>query len=230
MCSKVRLNPGNVERGMSHSVSPGLESVLKKSEEKWGFIWGQKLICFKWCKIWTTATKAETAKESQLNGAWEGRGQSSLKVRLLPLIQRWFSWKQWSKHTLISLSWVIHHHRTFLHFTKFHVNFARVYYINVENQTRQPRHISSNGSSREGHHGLNTQLGGKRDCWDWTKMVRGKEKQIWRVWKCVSVSAFQLCVQRDGLSLWRVFTTSSSLSFIFLFCFFLSLVNADHRL
>lgn len=148
-----------------------------------------------------------------------GRGQSSLKVRLLPLIHRWFSWKQRSKHTLISLSWVIHRHSTFLHFTKFHVNFACVYYINVENQTRHPRHISSNGSSWEGHHGLNTQLGGKRGRWDWTKMVGGKEKQIWRVWKCVSVSAFQ----RDGLSFRRLlspprppFPSSSCSAFFFL--------------
>lgn len=36
MCSKVLLNPGNVERGMSHSVSPGLESVLKKVKKNGG--------------------------------------------------------------------------------------------------------------------------------------------------------------------------------------------------
>lgn len=91
-------------------------------------------------QIWTKK-KAWTAKEHQLlSGLTPTDGprpkQPFLKVRLLPLSQKLFLWKQWSKHTLIWSFWDTHYNSILLQFTRFHADFAcALYKCEKPNQT-----------------------------------------------------------------------------------------------
>lgn len=88
-----------------------------------------------------------------------GPRQPFLKIRLLPLGQKLFLWKQ-SKHTLITPGSPL--------------TLTPVSY----DTGKCMRNDSSWGCAPCPQHGLNTELEGKRGCCDWNKMMRGKEKQM----------------------------------------------------